>query len=164
MRPAKPSISVKRAKRLRRELTKPEFQLWQILRTSPGGYKFRNQHPAGPFILDFFCARANLAIEVDGFVHDTASHPERDVRRDAWLAENRVDTLRIAASDVLRDVTDVTAVVNAILAAIDERLVRFGKAPPSAVPAATSPSQAGGKVARRSLDGGASNCPSLFGG
>ncbi len=179
MRPAKPSISVKRAKRFRRELTKPEFRLWQHLRTSPGGHRFRNQHPAGPYILDFFCARANLAIEVDGFAHDTGDRPERDARRDAWLAENRVDRLRFAASDVLKDVTEV---VNAILAVVEERLVRFGKAPPSSLRDATSPSQVDGEnddqavsdpfslstcdgeVAVRRTDGGANNSPSKIDG
>jgi very-short-patch-repair endonuclease len=128
VRPSKPTATVKRAKKLRRELTKPELMLWQILRTSPGGHKFRKQHPAGPFVLDYFCARANLAIEVDGFVHDTGDHPERDARRDAWLTERRIDTLRILAKDVLRD---VEAVVNSVIATIDERLERFGKATPS---------------------------------
>jgi very-short-patch-repair endonuclease len=142
MRPAKPAISVRRAKRFRRELTKPEFQLWQILRTSPGGHKFRKQHPAGPYILDFFCARANLAIEIDGFAHDTGERPERDARRDAWLHEYRIDTLRIPASAVLNDVIDV---VNAILVTAEERMLRFGKAPPSSLRDATSPSQVDGE-------------------
>jgi very-short-patch-repair endonuclease len=142
MRPSKPATTVKWAKQLRRELTKPELMLWQILRTSPGDHKFRKQHPAGPFILDFFCARANLAIEVDGAVHDTGDHPERDARRDVWLAEHRIDTLRIPAREVLRD---VEAVVNGLIAIIDARLVRFGKAPPSGLRPATSPSQDDGE-------------------
>jgi very-short-patch-repair endonuclease len=147
MRPTKPAASVKRAKKLRRELTKPELRLWQILRTSPADHKFRKQHPAGPFILDFFCAKANLAIEVDGAVHDSGDHPERDARRDAFLAEHRIDTLRIPAKDVLRD---VEAVVNSILVVIDERLVRFGKAPPSSLRDATSPMQVIGEDKKES--------------
>jgi very-short-patch-repair endonuclease len=147
MRPAKSSVSVKRAKRFRRELTKPEFLLWQLLRTSPSGHKFRNQHPAGPFILDFFCARANLAIEIDGFAHSTGDRPERDAARDAWLAQHRIDTLRIPATDVLKDATEVA---NSIIATIEDRLNRFGKAPPSSprnhLGDATSPSQVDGEM------------------
>ena len=142
MRPQKTSISVKRAKRFRRELTKPEFMLWQWLKTSPSGHKFRQQHPAGPFVLDFFCARANLAIEVDGFAHGTGDRPERDAARDAWLAQHRIDTLRIPATDVLNDATEVT---NSIIATVEDRLNRFGKAPPSSLRDATSPSQVDGE-------------------
>jgi very-short-patch-repair endonuclease len=127
MRPEKPASSVRRAKKLRRQLSLPENLLWQILRQSPNGHKFRKQHPAGPYVLDFFCARANLAIEIDGFAHDTSDRPERDARRDAWLAEHRIDTLRIAAIDVLKDAIEVA---DAIVAAIEDRLISFGKAPP----------------------------------
>jgi very-short-patch-repair endonuclease len=116
--------------------------LWQILRTRPQGHRFRRQHPAGPYVIDFFCARANLAIEIDGFAHETGDRPGRDEKRDAWLRERRIDTLRIPAADVLRDATQVA---EAIVAIIDERLALFGKAPPSALRAATSPSQVDGE-------------------
>jgi very-short-patch-repair endonuclease len=130
VRPRKSALSVQRAKRFRRELTKPEFMLWQYLRASSSGHKFRKQHPAGPYVLDFFCARANLAIEVDGMAHDTDVRADRDVARDAWLLEHRIDTLRIPAVDVVRDVTEVT---NKIIIIIDDRLLRFGKAPVSSL-------------------------------
>ncbi len=126
MRPGKASISVKRAKRFRRELSKPEIILWQYLRQSPGDHKFRRQHPPGPYILDFFCSKANLAIEIDGYAHDNADRQARDAVRDSWLAERRIDTLRIPARDVLNDVTEVG---NAILAMVEDRLLQFGKAP-----------------------------------
>ncbi|MEO6042182.1 MAG: endonuclease domain-containing protein [Croceibacterium sp.] len=143
MRPEKPTKSVKRAKLLRRELTLPEVRLWQFLRAVPGGHRFRRQHPSGRFVLDFFCARANLAIEIDGFAHDTGDRPQRDSARDDWLSERRIDTLRIPASDVLRDPAHVA---EAIAAVVEERLARFGKAPPSTAGApATSPSQVDGE-------------------
>ena len=142
MRLAKSSVSVKRARRFRRELTRPEFLLWQLLRTSPSGQKFRQQHPAGPFVLDFFCARANLAIEVDGYAHGTGDRPERDAARDMWVAEHRIDTLRIPAAEVLKDATEVA---NSVIATVEDRLNRFGKAPPSSLRDATSPSQVDGE-------------------
>lgn len=116
--------------------------LWQVLRRSPGEYKFRKQHPAGPYVLDFFCARANLAIEIDGFAHDTGNRPERDARRDDWLTENRIDTLRVPARDVL---ADVVAVADSIVAVVGERMRHFGKTPPSSLRDATSPSQVDGE-------------------
>lgn len=142
MRPEKPAKSVRRAKRLRRNLSLPEAMLWQILRTSPDGYKFRKQHPAGPYILDFFCARANLAIEVDGITHDMDGRPAHDERRDQWLRANRIDTLRISARDVLDSVGTVAQSISDI---VEHRLTAFGKAPPSSLRDATSPSQVDGE-------------------
>jgi very-short-patch-repair endonuclease len=142
VRPDKPARSVKRARALRRQLSLPEAMLWQRLRRSPGGHRFRRQHPAGPYVLDFFCARANLAIEIDGFSHDIGDRPTRDENRDAWLRARRIDTLRIPATDVLRDATEAAS---ANVRVVEDRLARFGKAPPSALRAATSPSQVDGE-------------------
>ncbi len=141
-RPAKPAATVKRAKRLRRELSLPEALLWRELRGSPAGLRFRKQHPAGVYVLDFFCARANLAIEIDGIVHDMGDRPAQDMRRDAWLAEHRIEVLRIAARDVL---ADAGAVAESIIGHVGVRLELMGKAPPSALRAATSPTQAVGE-------------------
>ena len=63
--------TVKLARKLRSEMSLPEVLLWRELRLRPGGYKFRRQHPAGPYVLDFYCAALGLAIEVDGMAHDS---------------------------------------------------------------------------------------------
>ena len=65
-----PRDIVKRARTLRSEMTLPEGVLWRELRKRPKGLKFRRQHPAGIYVLDFYCAAARLAVEVDGAVHD----------------------------------------------------------------------------------------------
>ncbi|MCA1661196.1 MAG: endonuclease domain-containing protein [Novosphingobium sp.] len=132
---------MRRARRLRREMALPEVLLWRELRAAPG-LRFRKQHEAGDYVIDFFCARANLAIEVDGFSHDMGERPERDVERDEWLRERRIDTLRIPAREVL---ADANAVAEAIVAIVSDRLQWFGKAPPSALRAATSPSPVDGE-------------------
>ena len=85
----------KRAAEFRRELSLREVLLWQELRKRLGGLKFRHQHPAGRYVLDFFCAGRHLAIEVDGEAHVRGDRPERDAERDRWLAEQRVRVLRI---------------------------------------------------------------------
>jgi very-short-patch-repair endonuclease len=62
-----------RARALRRKMSLPEVVLWQALRRGQvAGLRFRRQHPIGPYILDFYCLSARLAIEVDGFAHDNA--------------------------------------------------------------------------------------------
>ena len=85
----------------------PEGLLWRELRKRPAGLKFRRQHPAGPFILDFVCLSARLAVEVDGEVHDSAGASVHDEARDAWLASQSYQTLRISAAEVLRDLDPV---------------------------------------------------------
>ena len=142
MRPEKPAKSVHRARKFRRDLSLPEAMLWQLLRASTSGFKFRKQHPAGPYILDFFCARANLAIEIDGISHDMGDRPARDEHRDHFLREHRIDTLRIPARDVL---DSFESVAQSIVEIIESRLAAFGKAPPSSLRDATSPSQVDGE-------------------
>src|SRR5215213_8286813 len=97
-----PLLTFKRARALRRALTLPEVVLWQALRGGRvGGLRFRRQHPIGPYVLDFYCPSARLAVEVDGAAHDLAEQAGRDLRRDAWLADEDIQVLRVLAADVL---------------------------------------------------------------
>jgi very-short-patch-repair endonuclease len=98
-----PKRTVKRARRLRVDMSLPEVMFWNILRTRPGGLKFRRQHPVGPYVLDFYCLERRVAIEIDGIAHDMGDRPTRDAARDAWLLARRIKIFRIAAKDVLKD-------------------------------------------------------------
>jgi very-short-patch-repair endonuclease len=98
------NLSQKRAKALRRAMSPPEVRAWQRLRArQPGGLTFRRQHAIGPFILDFYCAQARLAVEIDGWGHNMGDQPERDARRDKWLEQQGIATLRLTAAEVLAD-------------------------------------------------------------
>src|SRR3546814_8709223 len=68
-----PRDTLKRARKLRSEMSLPERMLWRLLRGRPDGFKFRRQHPAGIYILDFYCPAVRLAIEVDGRTQDRTS-------------------------------------------------------------------------------------------
>ena len=62
-----PEKTFSRARALRRQMSLSEIVLWQALRKGRlAGLRFRRQHPIGPYILDFYCASARLAIEGDG--------------------------------------------------------------------------------------------------
>ena len=113
-----PRATVTKARKLRRTTTWPEIILWRRLRQRPEGFKFRRQHPAGAYVLDFFCSEARLAIEVDGIAHDMGAQPDRDQARDQWLKEQGVDTIRIAAGEVTRS---PDSVVESIVGACLER-------------------------------------------
>jgi very-short-patch-repair endonuclease len=97
-----PVLTLKRARRLRREMTKPEVILWSVLRDDAlGGLRFRRQHPVGPYILDFYCAALQLCIDIDGQTHNTPEAERHDEARTAWLAAKGVRVIRFAAADIL---------------------------------------------------------------
>ncbi|MDQ0463978.1 very-short-patch-repair endonuclease [Caulobacter ginsengisoli] len=93
-------------------MTLPEVMLWQAVRANRlNGLKFRRQHPAGPYILDFFCAERDLAIEVDGGVHGDPDQIAHDQRRDAWLRERGIVVLRLPASYVVQGLSGVLEMI-----------------------------------------------------
>jgi very-short-patch-repair endonuclease len=120
-----------KARRLRRGMSLPEVLLWRALRMRPGGLKFRRQHPSGPYILDFYCSDARLAVEVDGETHARIDRAERDAKRDAWFSSAEIETLRIPAADLLND---LDAVVRGILTAASTRLPLHHPALPDGPP------------------------------
>jgi very-short-patch-repair endonuclease len=127
------------ARRLRRTLSAPEVRLWVRLRIrGPDRPIFRRQHPLGPYVLDFYCPAAKLCIEVDGWGHNMGNQPDRDERRDTWLAALGIETLRIPAVDVLRDVEAVADVV------VNTAIARCAEAAPSTTSWSPSPVNGGG--------------------
>ena len=124
--------SLTSARNQRREMSLPEGLLWNQLRQRPHEMKFRNHHPVGNLVVDFYCARKRLAIEIDGISHDMGDSPERDRRRDAWLASQGIAVIRIPASDVLDNPAEVADGL--------ARLCANQPPPTAAKAAATSPS------------------------
>jgi len=110
------------AKRLRKEMTPPEIGLWLALRQNEAGLHFRKQHAADDYVLDFYCARAKLAIEVDGEAHGRGDRPMRDATRDAWLVSQGLRVLRYPATEVL---TNLEGVVREIIGVALERQATF---------------------------------------
>jgi very-short-patch-repair endonuclease len=99
----------RRARKLRREMTKPERLLWWALKADKTGFHFRKQHAAGPYVLDFYCDRARLCVEVDGSSHELTTG--RDERRDRYLARWGILTLRVSAREVLTNLQGVVELV-----------------------------------------------------
>ncbi|MEL7730524.1 DUF559 domain-containing protein [Citromicrobium bathyomarinum] len=102
-----PRQSVKRARKLRSEMSLPETLLWTELRKRPGGFKFRRQHAAGEYVLDFYCAKAKLAVEVDGMAHDSEDAVIRDANRSAFLRSRDIAPTRIPATLILANIEPV---------------------------------------------------------
>ena len=92
------------ARRLRKNSTKSERALWQLLRNRQiFGHRFRRQHPIGPFIADFVCLERRVVIEVDGDVHDLPGRRAGDIERDSWLSAQRFRILRLSNEIVVTD-------------------------------------------------------------
>ena len=108
--------SPQRVTALRREATDAERMLWSRLRASQvNSYKFRRQHEFGGFVLDFFCASAELAIEVDGGQLVSEEGLARDAERTRFLAANGIRVVRFTNTEVL---AELDAVLERILGAL----------------------------------------------
>ncbi|MFC3579091.1 endonuclease domain-containing protein [Sphingomonas hylomeconis] len=108
----------------------PEVQLWQRLRGGKVGLKFRRQHPIGPYIVDFYCREPGLAVEVDGEGHNRGGRPQRDERRDAFLTENGLRVLHVAAARILKDPDDAAEAIAAYAACPLHHLPEEANGPP----------------------------------
>ena len=91
-----------RARRLRQDQTEAEARLWEALRAGRlEDWKWRRQAPVGPFVVDFLCLRAAMAVELDGGVH--AERVEYDARRAAYLKRRGLQVLRFWNAEVLTE-------------------------------------------------------------
>ncbi len=103
------------ARDLRKGMSDAEQRLWFHLRAGRlGGHKFRRQHPVPPYVIDFYCAARNLAVELDGSQHDDAS----DAARTRYLKTQGITVVRFWDNDVL---SNTDAVLEAILHAVGDR-------------------------------------------
>jgi very-short-patch-repair endonuclease len=105
-----------RARALRREATNYERVLWRGLRNRQlGGFRFRRQHPLGPYVADFVCLEARLIVELDGEHHELRL--SADARRDAWLLGQKFRVLRFSNRDLMRNLEGVLGTIAAELIA-----------------------------------------------
>ena len=132
-----PIKQVKRARKLRREMSLPEVLLWKQLQKRPGGFKYRKQFPFEQIIVDFACLETRLIIEVDGEGHSFGDRPTKDAARDAILARAGFQVMRVAAREVLKN---MDGVVSGIVA-------RCSEVGPLHQPAAGPPPRAGEELA-----------------
>jgi very-short-patch-repair endonuclease len=124
-----PTDTIRRARQLRSEMSLPEVLLWRELRKRPGGFKFRRQHGAGIYILDFYCAAARLAIEIDGWAHDSERAAKADAARSHFLRSQGVATTRVPAQAVLDDPAAAALRIAQICEERKEKLLQSPRVP-----------------------------------
>ena len=92
-----------RRKQLRRQMTPAEARLWTVLRRRQlEERKFRRQHSIGPYVVDFYCVKEGLAVEVDGSIHDDPARSDYDAKRQAFLERQGIVVLRFK-NEQIRD-------------------------------------------------------------
>jgi len=107
-----------RSQKLRRQMTKEERHLWyDFLKTYP--VQFKRQYSIGSYIVDFYCFRARLIIELDGSQHCKPRALEYDKIRTEYLQNQGFLVLRFSNSDVM---TQFRAVCETIDAAVQNRV------------------------------------------
>jgi very-short-patch-repair endonuclease len=108
--------SRERRRQLRSQSTEIERNLWAQLRAQRfAGFKFRRQHPIGPYFADFCCTRRRLVIELDGDQHAEPDAEQYDALRTAFLNQQGYRVIRFGHHEVTRQLEVVLNVIYAAL-------------------------------------------------
>lgn len=97
------------ARALRRDMTDSERKLWSGLRGEQLGFKFRRQHPLGPYIADFACLQPKLIVELDGSQHE--DNPTYDLARDAFFKAQGFAVLRLPSNAPFQNLDGVLSAI-----------------------------------------------------
>jgi very-short-patch-repair endonuclease len=96
---------------LRKNMTKEERHLWyDFLKTYP--VQFRRQYPIAPYIVDFYCYKASLVVELDGSQHCDCAGFRYDARRTAALEAKGLVVLRLSNLDVMNNFRGVCEMID----------------------------------------------------
>ncbi len=96
---------LERAKELRRNMTPAEKILWNEVCANKLGVHFRRQQIIAGFIVDFYCHKSALVIEVDGDIHDLQK--EADAQREKAFSELGLRIVRFRNDEVLKNLSEV---------------------------------------------------------
>ena len=102
------AFSFQLAESLRKTETFPETILWNTLKNKQFlGLKFRRQHAINRFVVDFYCHKYKLVIEVDGSVHDNEDVKIRDKERECELESYGLKIIRFSNKDITHNLQTV---------------------------------------------------------
>ena len=97
-------------------MSKTEIGLWMGLQGRQlDGFKFRRQHGIGPYVVDFYCAEARLAIELDGDSHSTPEARQYDASRDKFISKQNVKVVRFTNREVYENFEGVLQKIRELL-------------------------------------------------
>ena len=99
------------SQKLRKNMTKEERHLWyDFLKTYP--IPFHRQYPIAPYIVEFYCHKAQLVVELDGSQHCDSAAYQYDTRRTAMLESKGVKVLRVSNLDVMKNFRGVCEMID----------------------------------------------------
>jgi very-short-patch-repair endonuclease len=108
-------------RKLRNNPTPAEKKIWQFLRKKLMlGYKFRRQYGIDGFVIDFYCPRVKLGVEIDGDVHESDDVKIYDLERQKYLEQFGVSFLRFSNEEVLASLETVLGKIELKLRELDE--------------------------------------------
>lgn len=98
-------LNPKRTKNFRRHLrnnmTETEVKLWNRLKGKQlSGYKIRRQYGIGDYVIDFYCPKLKLGIELDGEQHYIDKGLKHDKVRDQYILNEGIELIRIPVTDI----------------------------------------------------------------
>jgi very-short-patch-repair endonuclease len=98
----------KYSRELRKDMTDAERLLWSNLRRKQlKGFQFYRQRIIGSYIVDFYCPKAKLIIEVDGGQHYTSEGEGKDKIRDKYMNRLGFAILRVTDRDIFENLDGV---------------------------------------------------------
>lgn len=106
---------LERARELRRDMTPAETILWQELRGNKLGSHFRRQQVIKGFIVDFYCHKSALVIEVDGAIHDEEAQKEYDIKREQVLHALGLRVVRFRNEEIEKNLLHVLKRIREVL-------------------------------------------------
>lgn len=109
------------ARKLRKESTPGERLLWKYLRGKASGVEFHRQVPIDNYIVDFYSHEIQLAIEVDGGIHNDEQVYQNDILRQQKLEELGIRVIRFLERDVKADIANTLLAVASVVEELLER-------------------------------------------
>ena len=99
-------------KTLRQQEITAERILWSKIRNKQQKYKFRRQYSVGKYILDFYCPRVKLGIEVDGATHSTNVEIKKDIEKEKFIGRFGIKIIRFNNFDIYNEIDSVLTEIN----------------------------------------------------
>lgn len=121
-------FNIKSKKQIRRNLRKQDIgaekALWYKLRRNNLGYRFRRQFGIGNYVVDFYCPKLKLIIELDGATHSTEEEINNDTKREDFLKKLSLNIKRYPNGYVYEN---IDLVIDDIINTIDDLKIKYAK-------------------------------------